>query len=60
MRRSAGILEMDHDQMIEKYEEKYQKQMAEFAKVNEKFETEVKSNIDTVPRGMMANHLDMS
>lgn len=60
MRRSAGVLEMDHDLMIKKYEDNYQQQMDHFNKVNEKFQREVKSEIDTIPRGMMAQHLDMS
>lgn len=37
MRRSAGVLEMDHDLMIKKYEDNYQQQMDHFNKVNEKF-----------------------
>ena len=59
MRRSAGVLEMDHDLMIEKYENNYQERLKEFAKVNEKFMRDVKSEA-TVPKGMMAQHLDMS
>lgn len=62
MRRSAGVLEIDHDLMIKKYEEKYQKQVEEFKKVNEKFQREVQSEVDTIPkgRGMMYKGLDMS
>jgi hypothetical protein len=60
MRRSAGVLEMDHDLLIDKYEKNYQEQLAKFAKVNEKFNREVKSEVATVQKGMMAQHLDMN
>ena len=62
MRRSAGILEIDHDLMLQKYEENYKKQVEEFQKVNDKFQREVQSEVDTIPkgRGIMYKGLDMS
>lgn len=62
MRRSAGALEIDHDLMLKKYEARYQQQIEEFKKVNEKFQREVQSEVDTIPkgRGMMYKGLDMS
>ena len=60
MRKSAGYLEMDPDLMLKRYEDNYQKQIEQFKQTNLKFERDVKSEIDTVPRGMKRNHLDMS
>ena len=59
MRRSAGVLEMDHDLMIQRYEKNYLDQIEHMKKIQEKFDKEVKSEIDTIPRGMKAQFFDM-
>lgn len=58
MRRNTGVLGMDHDLLIEKYEKNYQEQLAKFAKANEQFNREVKSEVATVQKGRVAQYSD--